>query len=436
MQIDKEVWQATSDYSERWIKGKRKGSGGQGHGYQVSRLGSSSPEHYFLKILKDQSNPQRRQRMFREAVALETYDHPRIPQLIESNSQLHDDQKANLYLVTELITGNTLEKSHRQPFSFKDAVDITDQIAETVGYLQVNDAVHRDIKPANIILRDGKIDAVLIDFGLTFNQQDVEKNLTGEWEELGNRFLRLPELASYSEARQDHRTDIAFLSGILFYCLIGEVPAVLEDGAGNLPHQRSGVDLKTVTPDITRARSLARLFDQGFQPRMSDRFPNVAAFRNALANIKETPQQDFGFEDLIKRAGSLGGNGEMAARYRRRTTTLSEIWIWMDKVVRAIQVLTKGTFVLTSSGDYAPGSDQPYRNVGLHHHHRGHLHRYWLKTTCRFIGDDIVVTIAEEDGSQEEEVLRTSVDDPNFHYANERSIQTRLVLGIENLQLS
>lgn len=105
----------------------------------------------------------------------------------------------------------------------------------------------------------------------------------------------------------------------------------------------------------------------------------------------------------------------------------------MDKVVRAVQVLTKGEFVVTSSGDYDPGSDHPYRNIGLHHHHRGHLRRYWLRTTCRFVGDEVVVTVAEEDGSREEEVLRTSVENPNFNYSNDDSIQMRLIVGLENL---
>ena len=430
---DFEVWQTVANDSERWVRQGSKGSGGQGYGHVVSRVGASSAEQYFLKVLKDQSNPQRRKRMFREAAALESYDHPRIPRLIESNAQLHADRKASLYLVTDLIPGRTLGDFHRKPFAFADAIDITDQIADAVGYLQENEAVHRDIKPDNIILRDGKIDAVLIDFGLTFNGREVAENLTGDWEELGNRFLRMPELASYSEAKQDYRTDIAFLTGILFYCLTGEVPAVLEDGSGRLPHQRSGVDLTAVTPDVARARSVARLFDQGFQPRLSDRFPNVAAFRYALASLREVPKQDLGISDIITRAGRLGGNGELAARYRKRSSALQEIWAWMDGVVRAVQVFTKGEFVVTVSGDYDPGSDHPYRNIGLHHHHRGHLRRYWLKTTCRFVGEEVVVTVAEEDGRNEEVVLRTFVEDPNFDFGNGESIQTRLVLGLENL---
>jgi serine/threonine protein kinase len=94
--------------------------------------------------------------MLREAAALESYDHARIPKLIESNAILHTDRAAQLYLVTEFIRGDTLAKHHRKPFALDDAMEIAEQLADAVEYLQSNDAVHRDIKPDNVILRDGK----------------------------------------------------------------------------------------------------------------------------------------------------------------------------------------------------------------------------------------------------------------------------------------
>ena len=270
-----EVWQPVLDYKERWTVQRSAGSGGQGRGYVVNQIGDLTAKSFFLKELKDHSNPQRRARMFREAAALESYAHPRIPRLVESNAQRHADRAAKLYLVTDFIPGETLANRHREPFNFNDAIELTDQLAEIVAYLQTNDAVHRDIKPDNIILRKGEVDPVLVDFGLAFNQSNEDVQLTGDWEELGNRFLKVPELASYSSAKQDIRTDIAFLAGILFYCLVGEVPAVLEDADGRLPHQRPGIDLGLVTPDTARTRALGRFFDRGFQPRLNDRFPGL-----------------------------------------------------------------------------------------------------------------------------------------------------------------
>lgn len=426
------VWQPALEYKERWTVLRGAGSGGQGRGYVVRRTVDGAATLYFLKELKDQSNPQRRARLFREAAALESYAHLRIPRLVESNAHLHGDRTAQLYLVTDFIPGETLAKRHRKPFAFGDAIDLTDQLAETVAYLQTNDAVHRDIKPDNIILRHSEVDAVLVDYGLAFNELDGAAHLTGDWEELGNRFLRVPELASYSIAKQDVRTDIAFLAGILFYCLVGEVPAVLEDAEGRLPHQRPGIDLGAVAPDAARVRALGRFFDRGFQPRLNDRFPTIAAFRDRLSTLRHLPVESPDYMDLLMRAGRLR-EGDEAARYRRRNEALKEVWHWMDKNTRAIQVATGGTYVVTCSGDYAPGTDHPYRNFGLHHHHRGALRRFWLKTICHFIGPELIVTIANEDGSDEEEVLRTGIEDPNFDFAGDQVIQSRLVIGLEGL---
>ena len=426
------IWQPVLDFKERWTVQRSAGSGGQGRGYVVNQARDLAAKTFFLKELKDQKNPQRRARMFREAAALESYAHHRIPHFVESNAQLHGDSSAKLYLVTEFIPGEMLSTRHRKPFAFNDAIELTDQLADTVAYLQSNDAVHRDIKPDNIILRQGEVDAVLVDYGLTFNLSNGATQLTGDWEELGNRFLRVPELASYSTAKQDVRTDIAFLAGILFYCLVGEVPAVLEDADGRLPHQRPGIDLGAVTPDASRTRALGRFFDRGFQPRLIDRFPTIEAFRDQLATLLHPPVESPDYMNILTRAGRLR-EGDESARYRRRNEALEEVWRWMDKNARAIQVATGGAYVVTLSGDYAPGTDHPYRNFGLHHHHRGALRRFWLKTTCNFIGPELVVTIANEDGGNEEEVLRTAIDDPNFDFAGDKVIQSRLVVGLEGL---
>lgn len=64
-------------------------------------------------------------------------------------------------------------------------------MADAVEHSHAAGGIHRDIKPDNVMLRDSKPDPVLIDFGLTFNRFDVEDSLTGDHQELGNRFLRL-----------------------------------------------------------------------------------------------------------------------------------------------------------------------------------------------------------------------------------------------------
>ena len=61
--VPAKVWQTALDYKARWTVHRGAGSGGQGRGYVVSRTGDGAATPYFLKELKDQSNPQRRARI-------------------------------------------------------------------------------------------------------------------------------------------------------------------------------------------------------------------------------------------------------------------------------------------------------------------------------------------------------------------------------------
>lgn len=218
-----DIWVEAHSAEERWQLLRKVGSGGQAHGYAGKAL-CQTGSCRFIKILREQTNPERRARMFREAAALSTYQHTRIPQLIESNAQKHMDNSFKLYLVTDFIEGINLSRLMNNPLSLLDAGRITDELADAVEYLQIHSAVHRDIKPENVILRGNKNDAVLVDFGMTFNLTEPPVLETGDWQEVGNRFLRLPELSAFSTLKRDFRTDLAFLTGILFFPCLDATP--------------------------------------------------------------------------------------------------------------------------------------------------------------------------------------------------------------------
>lgn len=168
---DEVRWADSLNFEARWEKEKAMGGGGQAHAYRATS--KSEPEKKaFLKVLKEHTNPERRRRMFREAAALATYSHPRIPRLLESNAQLYADSSAQLYLVTDLVPGKDLSSRSGKPFSFDEALRIVDQLSDVVEYCHERGGIHRDIKPDNVILRDGNADVVLVDFGLTFNVND------------------------------------------------------------------------------------------------------------------------------------------------------------------------------------------------------------------------------------------------------------------------
>jgi serine/threonine protein kinase len=101
-------------------------------------------------------------------------EHPQIPQLIA-----YFEQDKRLYLVQELIDGQTLLAELQQQGTFKET-KIQQLLADLLPVLQVvheRGVIHRDIKPENIMRsrKDGKL--MLIDFGVS---KQVTATLLGQ----------------------------------------------------------------------------------------------------------------------------------------------------------------------------------------------------------------------------------------------------------------
>lgn len=420
------LWTDTLNFETRWSKIRRVGGGGQANGFEVRRIGEAGPS-YFMKVLKAQTDRERRSRMFTEAAALSTYHHQRIPKFVESNAHRHEDLSHELFLVTEFIPGETL--SALSPMSFNAALEVTAKLATVVGYLQERNAVHRDIKPDNVILRADTLEPVLVDFGMTFNADVLSRMETGEWQELGNRFLRLPELSPYSENKRDFRSDLAFLTGILFYCLVGRAPSVLQDEFGRMPHQVQDVNLTAIAPH--NVEGLSAFFGRGFQPRVVDRFSNVGEFQKQLSRLKE-PSEKVDIEVLVRNLREKYSS-ETIERQRRRAATLEAGWRTVMHALSVASKLTNDLYVPTSSGDYDPNTDAPYRNMGLHHHYRQHHMRYWLKVTCRFVGTEFIISAEDHVDGDEDTLVRTDAERPSFELFKTDQFISRLLRGVQAL---
>ncbi|MDR2195813.1 MAG: hypothetical protein LBE50_04325, partial [Gallionellaceae bacterium] len=194
---------------------------------------------------------------------------------------------ATPFIVTEFIDGFTLRswRESQALVSLDVAVTITLQLLDILKACHAQGCVHRDIKPDNIILEEGSPARVwLLDFGISYHDLVDIDFQTEHWQEVGNRFLRLPELSagSYGYAKQDPRSDICFAAGILFYLLTGYHPDVLEDSEGRLPHQRRDAVEKLHRAASTRLSLLLAIFDEAFSNRVVDRFATTEAMREKI----------------------------------------------------------------------------------------------------------------------------------------------------------
>ncbi len=282
-------WANANRWRDRFDLQEELPGGGQGEAYRALRKSDQTPA--FVKAIKFAKDPERRARFFREATAYDSFDIAGIPQLIESNAHLHREQSAQLYIATTFIEGPTIRRWRAETTpDLETAVNMVLALLKILDACHTKGCIHRDVKPDNIILAGGDpAQPKLLDFGLSYHEVPDLEFQTENGQEVGNRFLRLPELSAGSLDKKDRRSDISFAAGILFYVLTGEHPDVLQDGHGRLPHQRSPLQAQLQAIAGRRFARLASIFDSAFAPTLVARFSNAGAFADRLRGMMDDP---------------------------------------------------------------------------------------------------------------------------------------------------
>src|SRR5688572_12641448 len=127
------------------------GSGGMGEVYRArdTRL----DRVVAIKVLPASvaGDPERRQRLDREARAISSLNHPHICTLYDVGHQDGFD-----YLVMELLEGQTLaERLIKGALPLDQAMRYAIQLADALDLAHRRGIVHRDLKPANIFIANG-----------------------------------------------------------------------------------------------------------------------------------------------------------------------------------------------------------------------------------------------------------------------------------------
>lgn len=267
-------------WDDLWEAVKAGPSGGQATS-KIARRRDGSVELGFVKILTRQEDTERRARFYREAAILESLAIEGVPKLIETNARHYEDRAFNLYAVSILVLGSTLREVPEGAYTAEQAIRWTADLCDILCACREAGIRHRDIKPENCILgEDGKL--YLVDFGLAsdVNEQDGFETSVGQ--EIGNRFLRVPEFRPESANRDDPRTDVMLGVGILFFLLTRRNPRVLVDEQGCFPHQRGDAVTRLQALDVPRCDRLMRIFDQGFQHDLDRRFQSAETLKDML----------------------------------------------------------------------------------------------------------------------------------------------------------
>ena len=399
-------WVAIPRWRERWEVIEQLPGGGQGHAYRARRRLDGLEA--LLKVIKANDLVERRARFFREATAYDTCRVEGIPRLVESNAHLHADADFEMYLARDFVAGPTLRYWREKA----DSVDLEVAIEVVRGVVEVLDDchragwIHRDVKPDNIVLVNGEPSKpMLLDFGLCYRDVHQTEFVTEELQELGNRFLRLPELSAGSSGKQDPRSDLTFAAGILFYLLTGDHPSVLQDADGRLPHQREP-HVRALSAEVgDRWWRLVAFFDGAFEPILADRTASAEAMLGKLGEVAADRRAGEGREGNLEAILEVVGS----AAERRRTATfqrLTEALAQVERVHRELQGRLAGGLLVSQTGWAFEG--QLRRNT-LYWHRPGQNERISVsECEAREVGDEIVVRISGDT------VYRTSIAHPHY----------------------
>ncbi|MCP4005606.1 MAG: serine/threonine protein kinase [bacterium] len=249
-----------------------------------------------------------------EARAIAQLRHPNI-------LTIHDIGQTGelIYLVTELLEGQTLEQRIKEGRSLApaDALKIVALVAVGLSAAHEKGIVHRDIKPGNIFLtRDQESKVKIFDFGLAqtvpVEPGDPATRPTVQHHTSPGHFIGTPGYSSPEQVRVrplDERTDMFSLGCVLYELLTGDRPFIRETMADTAAAVLLFEPPSVTTVDESLPEALGGIVHRCLAKEPEDRF---ASMRELLAELVPLIREldDSWQEPLISRDTDVDGSGD------------------------------------------------------------------------------------------------------------------------------
>src|SRR5690606_34306247 len=236
-----------------------------------------------LKLLgeKTRNDAESRVRLLGEAEALNRVRHPAIVEVLDAG----EVDAVGPYLVTELLTGRTLQGilTARRRLGVEETIAIGGTLAEALSHAHARGVIHRDLKPGHVFVvrdEDGREGVKLFDFGVA-RLVPRRGRVTVPGAVIGTPEYMAPEQLLAQE-HVDHRADIYALGVTLYECLTGAVPFEGTYGEVLLKSSTQAVPpVRAVNPDVPEA--LAAVIERALARDPDARFGDMHAFGSALS---------------------------------------------------------------------------------------------------------------------------------------------------------
>jgi serine/threonine protein kinase/Tfp pilus assembly protein PilF len=241
-----------------------------------------------IKTMRDSTDSSTRERLFREARAAASLNHPNICQLFDIG-----EESGTPFLVMELLEGKSLAERLRDgPLSLPEALQFALAILTALDALHARGFIHRDLKPSNVFITPHGVK--LLDFGLaretlppltsdatTMRPGESPAPLTLSGMIVGTPRYMAPE--QITGAAVDARTDIFAVGSLLFEMASGK-PPFDESNAMKLYH----AVVYENPPNLAGSAAIVavnRIAHRAMAKRADDRYASAAAMAQDLREV-------------------------------------------------------------------------------------------------------------------------------------------------------
>jgi serine/threonine-protein kinase len=231
-------------------------------------------------------------RFIREAQAVARLNHPHIVALYDFG-----EENGVAYMVMELVRGEELAayfdmtQDFQLDFTLEDAVRMTCELLDALGYAHRHGVIHRDVKPANIMLSHD-LRVKLTDFGVAHMAALNAAVLDADGADMvGTPSFMAPEQITGQAVGP--QADIFAVGIVLYQFLTNERPF---RGAGMFAVQQKILHEHPVPPTLLNpllGPAFDRVVLRALAKRPDERYPSAEAFRDDLLRALDgdTPTQ-------------------------------------------------------------------------------------------------------------------------------------------------
>lgn len=253
------------------------------------------PRRVVIKMLPPEiAGPIAAERFRREIAVLVVLQHPHIVPLLGTG---HADDL--LWYVMPFVPGESLaERLTHGALPVRDALRTLHEVSDALAHAHAAQIVHRDLKPANVLFQSGH--ALLADFGVAHarlegmrssagvSMREMRRSIAMSAERLTEQGLAVgtpgymaPE-QFIGEEPADARADIYSLAMLGYEMLTGRVPFAEFKGARLMVAHFTDMPplASIVRPEVPAA--IAAVLERAMAKEPADRYPDGAAFRDAL----------------------------------------------------------------------------------------------------------------------------------------------------------